>query len=387
MSHKEHNNAAELIHLDEVLSQVVDVLNKGQDDIFEIADNCTKQLTRLKTELENLRIQINEKINEVDEAEKQERLARHRLVEVSRNFRSYSEPDIKEAYNNAQDLQLKLNSLRHEEYNLRQKREDLSREIRRYEEITKKADDYLKNTGYALKILQGNVEKISESIEETYRRQQIGMWIIEAQESERRKIARELHDGPAQILASMLIRLDLVKHFIENDTNKISDETDNVKKMAKESLGDIRRVMFDLKPTPLDETGLINSLRQYFDDYEAKYNMYIEFVVFGEEHKYDSSLEIALFRLVQEAITNARKHSGVNRVLVKIQDNGKNLLLIIKDTGKGFDTEEVLHSDKESYGIMGMRERVELFGGKIDIISKIGSGTQVIIEVPIEGER
>ena len=98
-------------------------------------------------------------------------------------------------------------------------------------------------------------------------------------------------------------------------------------------------------------------------------------------------MEIGIFRLTQEAITNARKHSGVKRVLVKLENSINGLNLLIKDEGRGFDVEGVMNSKKESYGIIGMKERAELFGGKIQIISKPGEGTKVIVEVPTEGEE
>jgi two-component system sensor histidine kinase DegS len=209
-------------------------------------------------------------------------------------------------------------------------------------------------------------------------------WIIESQEAERRKIARDLHDGPAQSMAGMLIRLDLMQRLWDQDVRSIYSEIDNVKDMGKETLADIRRIMFDLKPSLLHQNSFSTTLTDYFNDYEAKYNFTIEFLQIGQERQYELSLEIALFRLVQEAITNIRKHAGVKRAMVKLEDNGKVLTLVIRDEGRGFDLDA--SRNKESYGILGMKERVSLFRGKLDIISTPGSGTQVIITVPLEGE-
>jgi two-component system sensor histidine kinase DegS len=89
--------------------------------------------------------------------------------------------------------------------------------------------------------------------------------------------------------------------------------------------------------------------------------------------------------MVQEAITNVRKHAGVNKALVKLEDNGSHLTLVIKDEGCGFDPSE-LGQQRESYGIVGMQERVQIFGGELDIFSRPGEGTQIIIKVPLEGE-
>jgi two-component system sensor histidine kinase DegS len=307
-------------------------------------------------------------------------------MEVSRDFKSFAEQDIKDAYMAAQSMQVELLNLRHEEIYIRKQRDAMAQQLKQLKALAAKADKFINNTGLALKILQGNEEKISESVEEVYRKQQVEMWIVQSQESERRKIARELHDGPAQALASALIRLELVDRLDPEDQERVKNETKSIKDMCRESLGDIRRIMFDLRPSLVHEKGLAHTLTAFFNDYEAKYNFNIDFIVFGKEKKYDISLEFALFRLVQEAVTNVRKHAGINKALVKLEDTAGVLTLVIKDEGIGFNAEAVSRASKESYGILGMKERVQLLGGEIEIFSSNGVGTQVIIKVPVEGE-
>lgn len=374
----------QLTQLDNILLQVMETLEHGRDDIFNIAEECNDIHASLQLDLEEVELQTRQVITEVDHYEKLERYARLRLMDVSRDFRSYSQEHIQEAYEKARELQVRLIDLRQQEVYLRRRRDELNRQIKKFKEIGQKADNFLQTTGLALKILRGNVERINDTIEESYRQQQMVTWIIESQEAERRKIARELHDGPAQSMASMLIRLDLMKRLWNQNVEGIYTEIDNVKDMGKETLADIRRIMFDLKPSLLHQNNFSTTLADFFNDYEAKYNFTIEFLQMGQDKQYDLSLEIALFRLVQEAITNIRKHAGVKRALVKLEDNGKMLTLVIRDEGSGFDLDST--SNKESYGILGMKERVNLFRGKLDIISTPGAGTQVIIKVPLEGE-
>ncbi len=372
--------------LDVVLSQLVNTLQQGRNNIFDIAEDCQKHCLYLETEAERINQEVQEIIKLVDKTEKLEKLARLRLVEVSSNFRSFSENDIKQVYTNAQNLQMELANLRQKEIFVRKQRDEVLRQLKQFRQIAHKADTFLNNTGTALHILQGNVQKISESVGQAFRKQQMGMWIIQSQESERRRIARDLHDGPAQGIASMLIRLDLIGQLIRNNGERVLPEMESIKEMGRETLTDIRRIMFELKPTLVNDSGLIRTLKDYFNDYEAKYNFDIDFVIFGTEKKYDLTLEIALFRLVQEALTNVRKHAGVSKALVKLEDTGEILTLIIKDNGRGFETGSVEKETGESYGIIGMKERVELLGGEIDILSAPGSGTQVIIKVPVEEE-
>ncbi|MGE5390248.1 MAG: sensor histidine kinase [Deltaproteobacteria bacterium] len=371
--------------LDRILLNVVDTLERGQSDIFDIAEECHHQAANMEVQLKEISDAIARSIAEVSRLEQLERYARLRLMEVSRNFRSNSEETIKEVYEKARELQVTLANARQEEAALRQRRDEMGRQQKKIQEIAIRADGFLGSTGTALKILRGNVEKISDTMEESVRRQQMEMWIIESQEAERRKIARDLHDGPAQSLAGILIRLDLIKQLWEGDMASIAGELNSIQGMGRETLSDIRRIMFDLKPSLFHEENFSTTLLEYFNDFEDKYNFRIEFMPIGSIGKYELPLEIALFRLVQEAITNVKKHAGVKRAMVKIEDTGTYLTIVIKDDGCGFDP-EAISSEKERYGIIGMKERVGLFGGELDIISSPGSGTQVIVKVPLEGE-
>ncbi len=375
----------QLEQLNGLLNGIVNSLEQGRDDIFDISEECRKQVEQYKVELLEVQMETAKIIEQVDYYTKLEKQARLRLMEVSRNFRAYTEASIKDAYDNAKQLQIKLMEMRNSELYLRKRRDILGLQIKQFEHIVDRADNFLNTTSLALKLLKGNVESISDTIEDFRRKQNMRMWIIESQESERRKIARELHDGPAQSLASALIRLDLINQLWDEGAERIVTELAAVKNMGQESLADIRRLMFDLKPTLVHDEGLTATLQEYFYDYEAKYNFNINYMIFGFRRKYDISLEIALYRLVQEALTNIRKHAGVNEAWVKIEDKGDLLTLLIKDEGEGFALSDV-QEKQESYGILGMRERVELFGGEIDIVSSPGKGTQVIAKVPIMEE-
>lgn len=384
---KYNNDEIQQGRLDSVLQQVLETLEGGRRDIYDIAEDCRKQCEALKTRLEEAIIETAGLIKQVDKCERLEKMARVRLMEVSRNFRAFSESYIKEAYQTAQVLQNELIGLRQQEVYLRKKRDELSLQLKKFEGITNKAEGCLQTTNLALKVLEVNVARVSDTLEDVHRKQQMAIWNVESLEAQRRKIARELHDGPAQTMASMLMRLDLVDYLFKQDPEQTIEELSNIRGMGRESLSDIRRIMFDLKPSALRELGLVATLKEYFDDYESKYNFTIEFVFFGKERKYELAVAIALFRLVQEAIANVRKHAGVAKAMVKMEETPAGLTLVIKDEGLGFDVDEAINSENDSYGILGMKERAELFGGRIKIISNPGVGTQVIVELPAEGEE
>jgi len=374
--------------LDKILKDLQAALEKGRESIYDIAADCRKNCDALKSQIQEVALKTALIIERVDNVEKKEKMARYRLAEVSRNFRSFTEQDIKNAYEDAQKLQNELAILRQEELHLRQKRDDLTRQIRNMEAIAKRAEEFILNSTMALKVLQGNIARFNEVYATAQKKEQLGIWIVKTMEAERRKIARELHDGPAQSLASMLIRLDLIRYIVNNEEltvahKKALKEITDIKSMGQESLDEIRRIMFDLKPSSMQEKDLTVALSEYFSDYEAKYDFNIDFSYKAEKRRYGLSLEVAIFRMVQEAITNIRKHSGVKKAKVTMEERNQHLILKISDEGRGFDMEKALEEKEESYGIIGMRERAELLGGKIRINSAPGAGTTVIIEVPI----
>lgn len=375
----------QLQQLDMVFAQVVEALEKSRENIFDINQDCEEHCLRLETEIHEINKQIKQVIEAEEKFQRLERQARVRLMEVSRRFDTMTEADIKKAYEKAQEMQIKLQEVRQQEKYLQLRRQEIEDQVRQYRSINHKADNLLHNTSLALRLMQGSSDKLSDTIEKINRKNQLELWIVETQEAERRKIARELHDGPAQSLASMLIRLDLIMRIIPEGSEEIRQELKNIKAIGSESITDVRSIMYDLKPYLMQEQGLHITLKDFFNEYEAKYSFFIDYVTFGQQRQYDLALEVGLFRMVQEAITNVRKHAGVNKAIVKLEDNGSHLTLVIKDEGCGFDPGEIGQQD-ESYGIIGMQERVQIFGGEIEIFSRPGEGTQIIIKVPLEGE-
>jgi len=240
--------------LDEVLHQVMDSLEMGRRDIFDIADDCHKQIEQLRLRLEESVLQTDRLIKMVDEAEALDKKARIRLMEVSKDFKRYSDEDIKEAYLTAQKIQTELVSLRQQELYQRNRREELSRQLKQYDVIARKADNFLSSANLAIKVLETNINSFTDTLEDAVKKQQIGIWIVESLEAEKRKISRELHDGPAQTIASMLIRLDLINYLFREDETSALEELISIKEMGRESLDDIRRIMFDLKPSAVYET-------------------------------------------------------------------------------------------------------------------------------------
>src|SRR5690606_34734920 len=145
---------------------------------------------------------------------------------------------------------------------------------------------------------------------------------------------------------------------------------------------EVRRSIYDLRPMALDDLGLIPTLRKYSSTVmEYEKGIVIHFMNNGTEKRFASSIEVAIFRLVQECISNALKHGNSRDVWVKVEWLRDTMNIVVKDNGKGFDPSQT--KDK-SFGIIGMRERVELLKGEMKIVSAIGNGTTVLFRIPLQ---
>jgi two-component system sensor histidine kinase DegS len=217
-------------------------------------------------------------------------------------------------------------------------------------------------------------------------KQEFGLKIIQAQEEERKKLSREIHDGPAQMLANVMMRSDLIERVQrESGPEEAIKEIRNLKGMVRNALYEVRRIIYDLRPMALDDLGLIPTLKKYLQTTED-YNkgIQIEFFNLGQVIRLPAQMEVALFRLVQEAVQNALKHAEAKQIQVKMSIGKEMVTAVVKDDGKGFD----MSIQKEgSFGLMGMRERVDLLEGAFSINSAPDAGTLVLIQIPFHHEK
>lgn len=203
--------------------------------------------------------------------------------------------------------------------------------------------------------------------------------LITAQEDERRRIARELHDEIGQALTALVVTLDfLVRHPMGEE--QLRQRLSQVKDMAETGLAEVRRVIHEMRPTALDDLGLEAAIRWLVRRYEHA-GLKIDVEISGLEERMADHIEITVFRLVQEACTNTVKHAAAKTIHIALRRRGNWLTVEVKDDGKGFD----IKRRGEGIGLAGIRERVGLAGGKLTIESSPDSGTRVYAELPVEG--
>jgi len=218
--------------------------------------------------------------------------------------------------------------------------------------------------------------------------------IIEAQESERRRISRELHDEVGQALTAIKFNLDMIDKGLPQEASALRGRLGEAKSLSNQTLMAMRQLSMDLRPTMLDDLGLIPTLRWYIQNFSSRLNIYSDFKAIGFEEKLPPQIETAFYRIVQEALNNISKHAEASQVEISLEQRDSTIYASIIDNGRGFDLDKVLHPESpgRGFGIIGMQERVSLLGGKIDIQSSPGCGTRIHIKVPYpkgadEGEK
>ncbi|SIS42936.1 sensor histidine kinase [Salimicrobium flavidum] len=371
--------------LDAIIQEMVDHVSNSKDEVFTISEKSRKEYENLKEELEDLKIQIDAYIEQGDDLDKKSRVARQRLSQMSEQFNEYSETEIRNMYEETHQLQMNLSMAREKEKQLRERRDDIERRLRDIDETIDKAEKLGGKISVVLNYLNEDFREVSEALQDAKQKQEFGLQIIEAQEEERRRLSREIHDGPAQMLANVLLRSDLVERtFKERSVKEGITEMRSVKKMVRSSLYEVRRIIYDLRPMALDDLGIVPTLRKYLATVSDYHELDIRFQSFGKERRLESQYEVAIFRLVQEAVQNAVKHAEADRIDVKVELTWQTIMIIVKDDGKGFDMEG---KRKGSFGLIGMHERVDMLSGDLDIDSGIGKGTSVTIKLPISEEK
>jgi PAS domain S-box-containing protein len=207
-------------------------------------------------------------------------------------------------------------------------------------------------------------------------------------EEEKRNIARDLHDETSQLLASLYAHLEAAIAKLPPDAVKSGDLIKKAQNLSTSVLDEIHKLIYELRPTGLDELGLVPAINSLADTSLETAGIEVSFKTNGPVSRLNPTKEIMLFRVVQEAFNNIIKHSRANKVDIKIQFNKSTLKVKIKDNGIGFNVEEIIGSKNRSrgMGLLNMRERMKLINGKLTIKSIPSHGSEITLEAPLNGE-
>ena len=235
-----------------------------------------------------------------------------------------------------------------------------------------------------------NARLFTNLSEKELRLKNMAQKLVNVQEAERRLIGLDLHDGLMQLLLSTNMHLDTLTSILPDLDSQGRGELMLTHNRLKDAIAEVRQVVSDLRPAELEEGNLVEGLREYLIRTREMRHWQIEFKADPADIKIHPDVEIALFRIAQEALTNAYRHGKASKVLVHLHQREGAVVLEVQDWGKGFDL-TLLSDDKDHLGLIGMRERAALLGGTLKIQSQPGEGTRIVVRIPnperLEGEQ
>ena len=203
--------------------------------------------------------------------------------------------------------------------------------------------------------------------------------IVNAQEAERQRLSRQMHDGPAQALSNFILQTEIAMRLMDIDPSQARDELGDLKTSAMSTFQKVRNFIFELRPMMLDDLGLTPTLKKYSDAFKEQTGLDVSVTVTGVERRLEPYLEVMIFRAVQELLGNAARHSQASLIKVQV-DLGNDLIRVsVDDNGKGFDPETLKESS--NLGLKLIRERAEMLGGSFEIDSVSGSGAKISFTV------
>jgi len=227
----------------------------------------------------------------------------------------------------------------------------------------------------------------SELLEQSDRLQeqlrQLSRQILSAQEEERREISRELHDVIAQTLTGINVRLAALKKEAATNTKGLDRNIARTQRLVEKSVDIVHRFARELRPAVLDDLGLIPALHSFMKSFTTRTGVRTHLKAFAGIEELETARRTVLFRVAQEALTNVARHAKASRVEVSLQKQPDGICMKIKDDGKSFQVERTLHANGgKRLGLLGMRERLEMVGGKFGVESAPGQGTTITAQIP-----
>jgi two-component system, NarL family, sensor histidine kinase DegS len=374
--------------INKITKKIIGEIGSSRELILEIVDNIRKEQEELRLELTEIKSKMITVIHEVDNLEKQDKAMRQKLAEVSGNFDKYTEVDIKQAYEEASEVRIKFFGKKNEEKNLREKRTNLEIAFKKSRENINGAEKVVNQVSIALGYLEGDLLPVLEGSDKSSE-MFMGIKILEAQENERKRIAKDIHDGPAQHMANVVMKVDICDKIIKKDIEEGLKELADLKDAVKVALKEVRNIIFDLRPMSLDEIGLNETINETVNTIIKESKIEVEFKLKPIEKEIEPIIQVAVYRIIQEVFNNIKKHSHAKHAKVKLDFGTKYLMLIITDDGVGFNVKETLkrvRTKVESYGLIGVYDRVYQLQGELKIRSSIGAGTVYIVKLPINRE-
>jgi len=344
----------------------------------QLVEESQQEYNRVQQQLKEIEMLIQQTSLEVDRLSQRNAQTTNRLKQLEMHFDTVPRSEIQEVYNAAQDAQKRL-------FMMRGQLEKLQSDQQNYQRYALHLKQLLDAVG-ATQLGETPAPAAAGVLPET----PTVVRIIEAQEQERQRLVRQMHDGPAQSLTNLILQAEICERLFDNDSARARSELGNLKNAVTSTFQKVRDFMFDLRPMMLDDLGLIPTLKRYVTNFVEKSSIATNLIITGTEQRFAPYREVAIFRVIQELLTNARLHAHASRIQVTLDIANGLVRTSVEDNGNGFDPNEIFAASgqRRTIGLPTQRERVEMLGGKMIVESSAGRGAKVTVEMPLlDGEK
>ncbi|WP_302948506.1 sensor histidine kinase [uncultured Selenomonas sp.] len=384
--------------LRKLLTNTINTIEDNKTQIFDIYENTRREVEGARRRLMELKEHVAATIERVDALTAEEQQAKRRLAEVSEKFTEYTEDEIRKTYEAVSIIQINLAIEREKEQSMRVERDKLEIRLRYLGNVVARAEQMALSIGSVLSYLSTQVSGVIWQIEAVQKDKFVGARIIKATEEERYRISREIHDGPAQDLANSLFTTTIVERLMDQDMAEAKKTLEELRGEIRKCLTSVRQIIFDMRPMALDDLGLPQAVEQLIALFGERGKLHGTFSMEGDYYALPKHVEIAVFRIVQEALNNVVQHARTDKVRVRMHYTPQALTLLIADEGVGFAPDQIDEPEDEAesdsldmeaqrrrrgrhFGMIGMEERAKLIGAEIQILSEPGKGTKVHLRV------
>src|SRR4030043_2314160 len=331
----------------------------------QLKQDCISELELAQRELKEIIMLIEQSQLETSRLQQRNASISAHLQQILAQIESVSKDDIRMAYDAALDAKQRLFVMRGQIDKLQSDHTH----IEHYLGILERVNQTLET---------GDIGASGSKLDQTPLAKTVEM-IIQAQETERGRLARQMHDGPAQALSNFILQTEIAMRLFDVDPAKAKEELVGVKSTASSTFQKVRDFIFNLRPMMLDDLGLVPTLTRYVETFKEQSGIEVRFVSTGMEQRFESYLEVMVFRAVQELLGNIERHSQAIQVIIQIDSSATGVRISIEDNGKGFDVEKV--DEKGGMGLKIIRERVQMLGGTMEIHSTLSHGADILFHV------
>ncbi len=351
-----------------------------QDELDSLVARFQQEKAAIANQHKEIAMLIKQAVVEVDRLSQRSREISGQMRQLQSNIEAFSRAEIQQRYAAYQEAQMRLFMMQSQLEQLRSRQSSLEKSeemlggfleaVAHWGSAGRGADGSDTSSGpkgSPSLLDEANGEKTIPSIELVYHR-----------------VSKELQDGTAQSLSDLILRAEVCERLVRVDALKAREELTGLKQAAAGALRSTRLLIQELQPPALEELGLTAALRRYVSESRPGGRMQIEMQISGQERRLPSSVELAMFRIVQEALLNASEHSNADRAEVKLRFEPGEVVVTVADEGQGFDVTQTLEASarRDHSGLTSMQLRAQLIGATLEISSKPGSGCMISLAIP-----